>query len=299
MKKLGGLAVLVFLAGCATAPLPPLPPPPPPPPPPVTAAPIEVPAERAEHAPVTSADVAVSGSQTGTSAHLVLAVDWQAMHRKLLDDFAIGLGPVVDARRIAYALSVRNGAILISIPDKSQTAAARKLLVELCTPADGEPVKYDLSDAAGGSYAITPDPAYLRTFKHELMRETVDALVHRLDTFASAPAHVGVDASGKFVVDVSGFTDRETLMRLFGPPARLEFHAVDENITGADIAAGHVPAGDVVLDEDLEGPAATPIAISRTILLSGDHVVDVRNAVSLDTGQSVIGIDFEDRKSVV
>jgi protein-export membrane protein SecD len=168
------------------------------------------------------------------------------------------------------------------------------LLIELCTVTRGDLVEFDLSDANDGSYAITLDPIFVRDFRRKAIGPMVEVLKRRLDTFASAPAHVEVDRSGKVVVDVSGFVDRAALIQMFHPPTQLEFHAVDESVTASDIAAGHVPPQDLVLENDFDGPARNPVAISRAVLLSGSHIAEVTNGFSAGTDQPMVALVFDE-----
>jgi preprotein translocase subunit SecD len=87
---------------------------------------------------------------------------------------------------------------------------------------------------------------------------------------------------------VPGVEDPEALKQLIGQTARLEFKLVDLNADPAQVAAGHAPPGSQVLPM-ADGTGA--IAVQRRVMVSGDQLVDAKQAFDQD-GRAVVSITF-------
>jgi preprotein translocase subunit SecD len=268
MKRLGWIGLLVFVAGCATAP-PPMPPPPPPPPPPAFV--VQAPA-----APSVAIQPSPSARATPpapvhlASAHLVLEIDPAPVWREKLASLAPDVRQMLRARHIEFEMNQPDGALLIHILDPPRIAEAGALLRQLCA---GNDAICDMAVVAPGGFALSLSQSARRETRKEMLDQSLETVARRLAELA--PAEPVVRAAGdRIVADLPGYSDLDTLRRLFGPPPDVTLHLVDDSVTQADIAAGRLPPDVTVMDfmNDVTGQNLPPVAVHNAVLMTGDRI---------------------------
>jgi len=114
-----------------------------------------------------------------------------------------------------------------------------------------------------------------------------DVVRRRIDPQGTKEITVINQGDRRILVQVPGVEDPEALKALIGQTARLEFKLVDLEADPNLVAQGRAPAGSQVLPM-VDGGA---IAVKRRVMVSGDQLVDARQAFDQD-GQPIVSIKF-------
>jgi preprotein translocase subunit SecD len=114
-----------------------------------------------------------------------------------------------------------------------------------------------------------------------------DVVRRRIDPQGTKEITVINQGDKRILVQVPGVEDPEALKNLIGQTARLEFKLVDLEADPNMVAQGRAPAGSQVLPM-VEGGA---IAVKRRVMVSGDQLVDARQAFDQD-GRPIVSIKF-------
>jgi preprotein translocase subunit SecD len=115
-----------------------------------------------------------------------------------------------------------------------------------------------------------------------------DVVRRRIDPQGTKEITVISQGSNRILVQVPGVEDPEALKRLIGQTARLEFKLVDLTADPAQLAQGRAPAGSQVL---LMADGSGAMAVKRRVMVSGDQLVDAKQAYDQDN-QPVVTIRF-------
>jgi preprotein translocase subunit SecD len=115
-----------------------------------------------------------------------------------------------------------------------------------------------------------------------------DVVRRRIDPQGTKEITVINQGDKRIFVQVPGVEDPEALKTLIGQTARLEFKLVDLTADSAQVAQGRAPAGSQVL---MMADGSGNIAVKRRIMVSGDQLVDAKQAFDQD-GQPVVSIKF-------
>jgi preprotein translocase subunit SecD len=116
-----------------------------------------------------------------------------------------------------------------------------------------------------------------------------DVVRRRIDPGGTREITVINQGQRRILVQVPGVDDPEALKRLIGQTARLEFKLVDLTADPTLVAQGRAPAGSQVLPM-ADGTGA--IAVQRRVMVSGDQLVDARQAFDQQSGAPVVTITF-------
>ena len=114
-----------------------------------------------------------------------------------------------------------------------------------------------------------------------------DVVRRRIDPQGTKEITVINQGDKRILVQVPGVEDPEALKALIGQTARLEFKLVDLEADQNLVAQGRAPAGSQVLPM-VDGGA---IAVKRRVMVSGDQLVDAKQAFDQD-GRPVVSIKF-------
>jgi preprotein translocase subunit SecD len=262
MQRLGGIALLLFVAGCATV-APPPPPPPPAsnlePPPAFSDSNLAAPAPRATPLPAP-----IPGSGT----YLLLGVDLDTVWREKLDGVRGDISGALYARHIEFdaAMSIAGDAIELRNLDAAQ---ANELLRQICVQ-DG----CQVAARETGRFTISLTDAFRRNTIDDVLHRSLDAVRRRLDEVSSGDPVIRLEPGGRIAALVPRYSDAETIRKMFSPPSDFAFHLVDDALSTADIAAGRTPP-DVVLLDFMNGTGSqdrTPLPVYKASLLSGERI---------------------------
>ncbi|SDG89971.1 protein translocase subunit SecD [Roseospirillum parvum] len=171
--------------------------------------------------------------------------------------------------RIMYRdLGVRDGVVSVRIIEPAQLPAARQVIEEI-DPA------LEVEEGAEGRFTLTMRPEAIEERRSQVVDQSIEIVRRRIDELGTREPTIQRQGDSRIIVEVPGIDDPAQLKRTLGKTAKMAFHLLDPNVGPADLAAGRVPPGTMLL------PAANPepgrpfqYAVRRKVEVSGDHLVD-------------------------
>ncbi|MEM9301643.1 MAG: protein translocase subunit SecD [Pseudomonadota bacterium] len=119
------------------------------------------------------------------------------------------------------------------------------------------------------------------------LQQNITALRNRVNQLGVAEPIIQQQGSDRIVVQLPGVQDTAEAKRILGSTATLEYRAVDtENSAQQAAATGAVP-GCCRLYTQRDG---TPVLLKKTLIVSGDQVVDARAGFDQQNGQPQVSV---------
>jgi preprotein translocase subunit SecD len=142
---------------------------------------------------------------------------------------------------------------------------------------------------------VTPTEAGLADAVDQAMEVATEVVRKRIDELGTREPTIIRQGRSRIVVQVPGLQNPEALKALLGKTARLEFKLVDVSASPADLAQGRAPIGSEILPYP-DNPLGTPlIAVRRSVLISGDQLIDARQEFDQQTNAPVVTIRFDNQ----
>ncbi|HEV2568874.1 protein translocase subunit SecD [Sphingomonas sp.] len=140
---------------------------------------------------------------------------------------------------------------------------------------------------------VTPTEAGQADAVDKAMEVATEVVRKRIDELGTREPTIIRQGKTRIVVQVPGLQNPEALKALLGKTAKLEFKLVDLTASPADLAAGRAPVGSQVLPYP-DNPAGGPIiAVKRSVLISGDQLIDAQQGFDQRTNAPVVNIRFD------
>ena len=186
-------------------------------------------------------------------------------------------------------VSTSGGKLSFVVRDPTQHAAAFDRMQQLTRPVGLTGNRdWEVSTVDGNRIVLTPTDSGARQALKDSLTVARDVVRRRIDPGGTKEITVINQGDRRIFVQVPGVENPEALKQLIGQTARLEFKLVDLNADPAQVAAGHAPPGSQVLPM-ADGTGA--IAVQRRVMVSGDQLVDAKQAFDQD-GRAVVSITF-------
>ncbi len=135
---------------------------------------------------------------------------------------------------------------------------------------------------------LAPTAAGTAQAMRNAMSVARDVVRRRIDPQGTKEVTVVTQGSDRILVQVPGVEDPESLKKLIGQTARLEFKLVDLTADPAQVQEGRAPAGSQVLPM---ADGSGFMAVKRRVMVSGDQLVDAKQGFDQD-GRPVVDITF-------
>ncbi len=186
-------------------------------------------------------------------------------------------------------VSTSGGRVAFTVREPTQVDSAVERMRALTQPVGMTGKRdWDVAVVDGTTVTLTPTEEGNRTSLADAMTVARDVVRRRIDPSGTKEITVINQGADRILVQVPGVEDPEALKSLIGQTARLEFKLVDLQADQAQLARGIAPAGSEVLPM-VEGGGA--IAVKRRVMVSGDQLVDAKQAFDQD-GRPVVSIKF-------
>jgi len=187
-------------------------------------------------------------------------------------------------------ISTQGGRLSFMVRDPSQLDTAVERLRAMTRPTStfGGQRDWDVQVVDSTRIVMTPTVDGTKRALKDAMTVARDVVRRRIDPQGTKEITVVNQGTDRILVEVPGVEDPEALKRLIGQTARLEFKLVDLTADPNQVAQGRAPAGSQVLPM-ADGSGA--IAVKRRIMVSGDQLVDAKQAFDQD-GRAVVSIAF-------
>jgi preprotein translocase subunit SecD len=140
---------------------------------------------------------------------------------------------------------------------------------------------------------VTPTEAGQVDAVDKAMEVATEVVRRRIDELGTREPTIIRQGKTRIVVQVPGLQNPEALKSLLGKTAKLEFKLVDITASPTDLASGRAPVGSQVLpypDNPVGGPI---IAVKRSVLISGDQLIDAQQGFDQRTNAAVVNIRFD------
>ena len=194
--------------------------------------------------------------------------------------------------RYVYVRQADDGSgIEIKFRDSEQVDAAMEVL-------DDELPELDLNDfeREGELYlgvSLSNDEA--NELKEFAVEQNVVALRNRIDELGVAEPVVQRQGDNRIVIQLPGVQDTARAKRILGRTATLEIHMVDEEHDLSAALSGSVPVGSRIYNMR----DGSPILLQKSIVYSGDNIVDAAASLDTQTGGPIVSITLDSRGAAI
>ena len=188
-------------------------------------------------------------------------------------------------------ISTRDGQLSFLLRDPSKVDAAREVLLKITGGGAGMTGQreWDIQVVDTSRFVLKPTQAGLDQAIKTAMADATEVVRRRIDELGTKEPTIVRQATDRILVQVPGLQNPQALKDLLGKTAKLEFKLVDQNASPADVQQGRAPAGSQVLPY-AQGKAK--IAVKRSVIISGDQLIDARQEFEPQTNAPVVGITF-------
>ena len=194
--------------------------------------------------------------------------------------------------RYVYVRQAEDGSgIEIKFRDPGQITAAIEVL-------EDELPELDLIDfeREGEIYlgvSLSDDEA--NELKEFAVEQNIVALRNRVDELGVAEPVVQRQSDNRIVIQLPGVQDTARAKRILGRTATLEIHMVDEEHDLSAALNGSVPIGSRIYNMR----DGSPILLQKSIVYSGDNIVDAAASLDTQTGGPIVSITLDSRGAAI
>lgn len=228
------------------------------------------------------AEPMVLGLDLQGGVHFLMEVDMGTARRQQAERYVDDLQTLLrEARVRPRALSPGNATVTVSLrsaEDLEQVVRiVRTELPELAIERDSE----DLS------LRLTITDEKLAEIAETALQQNITALRNRVNELGVAEPIIQQQGDDRIVVQLPGVQDTAEAKRILGATATLEYRAVDTEHSAVQAeATGTIPPG-TRLYRERDG---TPVLLKKSLIVSGDQLVDARSGFDQQTGQPQVNV---------
>ena len=192
--------------------------------------------------------------------------------------------------RIAIGdVSTSGGRLSFMVRDPRQLDAAVERLRALSQPAGFTGQRdWDVQVVDSTRIVMTPTKQGEETALKNSMTVARDVVRRRVDPSGTKEVTVVNQGQRRILVAVPGVEDPDSLKKLIGQTARLDFKLVDLEANPQEVAQGRAPPGSQVLPM---ADGSGMIAVKRRAMVTGDQLVKANQSFD-QNGQAVVSIAF-------
>ncbi|URW74912.1 protein translocase subunit SecD [Sphingomonas donggukensis] len=191
-------------------------------------------------------------------------------------------------------ISTRGGQLSFMVRDATQVDAARERLLPMTTGAGLTGQRdWDISVINTSQFVMKPTEAGLAQAVDTAMGDATEVVRRRIDELGTREPTIIRQGKDRIVVQVPGLDNPQALKDLLGKTAKLEFKLVDEAATAAVQTGQPAPVGTQVLPYAEGGAAGGRIAVQRSTIVSGEQLIDARQAFHPENGSPIVNFTFD------
>ena len=192
-------------------------------------------------------------------------------------------------------ISTRGGRVTFLLRDPTQVDEARERLLAITGGGAGltGQREWDIQVVDTSRFVLTPTRAGLEQAISTAMDDATEVVRRRIDELGTREPTIVRQGASRIVVQVPGLQNPQALKELLGRTARLEFKLVDESATPAELVQGRAPVGSQILPYPGNPQGVPVIAVKRSTILSGDRLIDARQAFDPRDNQPNVTIAFD------
>jgi preprotein translocase subunit SecD len=231
------------------------------------------------------------GLDLAGGSQLLLEADTSDVARQRLETMeeTIRLGLRRQSPRIEIGdISTSGGRLSFMVRNPAQVDAAMDFARNQTQPVGLGPRDWNVNVIDQNRIVMTPTQAGIAAALDSAMDTAREVVYNRVDPDGTREVTVIRSGAERIDVQVPGLDDPEGLKALLGKTARLEFKLVDLTADPAQVAEGRAPVGSQVLPMADGGR----IAVVRRAMVTGEQLVDARQAFDSVTNEPTVSITF-------
>ncbi len=237
-------------------------------------------------------------------SHLLLSVDTDTVQRERLEDLTSDIRLALRGERIGYSGLSRvggdgNRGVSVTIRDAGDMEKAAAVLQGLAQPVSGSVLtsfeqRADLAveNTSGQTFVLRATDDAIAARNTRTVQQSIEIIRRRVDELGTTEPTIQRQGERRILVQVPGLDDPERLKALLGQTAKLNFHLVDQTVSGYAVAEGkRPPAGSRLIYTDTE--PAVPYVIRRRAMVSGERLVDASVGFDPQTNAPEVNFRFD------
>ncbi len=220
--------------------------------------------------------------------HFLMDVDMDAAVEKSYLRYMDEIRGFLRAERVRYlGIDYENEALNIKFRQAESVAKAREVLA---AEYDQEFLFEELADATPPTLVIRLQPSAIETAKSYALKQNITTLRNRINELGVAAPVIQQQGDRRIVVQLPGVQDTARAKEILGATATLEFRMVEERGDPARAErTGFAPHGSI-LHSFRDG---RPILLQRSIIISGDNVINARSGIDTESGSPEVRITLD------
>jgi protein-export membrane protein SecD len=233
-------------------------------------------------------------------SHLLLSVDTDSVQRERLDDLTSDIRLSLRGERIGYSgLSRIDNGVSVTVRDAADMEKASTVLQNLAQPVSGsvltsfeQRVDLNVENTQGQTFVLRATEDAIAASNTRTVQQSIEIIRRRVDELGTTEPTIQRQGEKRILVQVPGLDDPERLKALLGQTAKMNFHLVDQTISGFEVADGkRPPAGSRLVYTDTE--PAVPYIIRRRAIVSGERLVDASVGFDPQTNAPEVNFRFD------
>ena len=233
-------------------------------------------------------------------SHLLLSVDTDSVQRERLDDLTSDIRLSLRGERIGYSgLSRIDNGVSVTVRDAADMEKASTVLQNLAQPVSGsvltsfeQRVDLNVENTQGQTFVLRATEDAIAASNMRTVQQSIEIIRRRVDELGTTEPTIQRQGEKRILVQVPGLDDPERLKALLGQTAKMNFHLVDQTVSGYQVADGkRPPAGSRLVYTDTE--PAVPYIIRRRAIVSGERLVDASVGFDPQTNAPEVNFRFD------
>ena len=233
-------------------------------------------------------------------SHLLLSVDTDSVQRERLEDLTSDIRLALRGERIGYSgLSRIDNGVSVTIRDAADMEKAATVLQDLAQPVSGsvltsfeQRADLNVENTQGQTFVLRATQDAIAARNTRTVQQSIEIIRRRVDELGTTEPTIQRQGEKRILVQVPGLDDPERLKALLGQTAKMNFHLVDQTISGYEVVDGkRPPAGARLVYTDTE--PEVPYVIRRRAIVSGERLVDASVGFDPQTNAPEVNFRFD------
>ncbi len=233
-------------------------------------------------------------------SHLLLSVDTDTVQRERLEDLTSDIRLALRGARVGYSnLSRLNGGVSVTIRDNDDMEKAASVLQGLAQSVTSSVLtsfeqRADLlvENTEGRTFVLLVTEDAIAARNTRTVQQSIEIIRRRVDELGTTEPTIQRQGEKRILVQVPGLDDPERLKALLGQTAKMNFHLVDQTVSGYDVMNGkRPPTGGRLVYTDTE--PQVPYVIRRRAMVSGERLVDASVGFDPQTNAPEVNFRFD------
>ena len=218
--------------------------------------------------------------------HFLLQVDMESAVSNARERYEDDVRLVLREGKLRYR-GIRlnsDGSVEVTMREASQRGEAMDLLERELSELDIE-----ADENRADVFLASLSDAQITEIREFALEQNMTALRNRIDQLGVAEPVVQQQGADRIVIQLPGVQDTERAKRILGRAATLEMRMVDEKNSAQAEQSGQAPPG-ARLYKFRDGRR---ILLKRSIIYSGDNIVDAAASIDTQTGTPIVSITLD------